>query len=62
MLGVVFLFSQFSPTEIIVFDKKFLYPIEDIIDFLSSNLERYFTSNPFLFWGFENCQTGHVSD
>ena len=35
MLGVVF-FSQFSPTEMIVFDKIFLYSIKDI-DFLSSN-------------------------
>ena len=43
MLGVVFLlFSQFSPIEIKVFDKNILYPIEDI-DFLSSNLKRYFT-------------------
>ena len=34
MLGVLFLFSQFSPIEIIIFNKKSLYPIEDI-DFLS---------------------------
>ena len=40
MLGVVFLFSQFSPIEIITFNEKFLYPIEGI-DFLSSNLKRY---------------------
>ena len=44
MLGVVFLLSQFS--QIIVFDKNFLYPIGDI-DFLSSNLKRYFTSDYF---------------
>ena len=46
MLGVVFLFSQFSPIEIIVFD-NFLYPIEDI-NFPSSNVKRYFTSDCFL--------------
>ena len=39
MLGVVFLFSQFSPIEIIVFDKKFLYPIGGI-DFPSSNKKK----------------------
>ena len=60
ILGVVFLFSQFSPMEIIVFDKTFLYPIEDI-DFLSSSLKSYFTSDFFVkFWWFENCQIGHV--
>ena len=44
-----FLFSQFSPIEIIVFNKIFLYPIEDI-DFLSSNenVKRYFISDYFL--------------
>ena len=36
MLGVFFLFSQFSQIEIIIFNKVFLYPIEDI-DYLSSN-------------------------
>ena len=30
MPGVVFLFSQFSPIRIIVFDKNILYPIENI--------------------------------
>ena len=44
MLGVVFLQSIF---EIIIFDKIFLYPIEDI-DFLSLILKRYFTSDFFL--------------
>ena len=39
MLGVVFLFSQSSAIEIIVFDKKILRPIEDI-DFLKSKLKR----------------------
>ena len=34
VLGVVFMFSQLSSIEIIVFNQKFLYPIEDI-DFLS---------------------------
>ena len=49
MLGVViFLFSQFSPIELLVFDKTFLYPIKNI-DFLSSNLKRYFTSILFLY-------------
>ena len=36
MLGAVFLFSQFSPIEIIVFEKK-LYRIEGI-DFRNSNV------------------------
>ena len=51
MLGVVFLFSQFLPIEIIVFDKVFLYPIEDF-DFLSSNSKIYLTSEYFckVFW------------
>ena len=39
MLGVIFLFSQFSPIKIIVFN-KFFYPIEDID--LSSNSKRFF--------------------
>ena len=63
MLGVVFSFSQFSSIEIIVFDKCFLNPIEDI-DFLCSNLKRYFTSDYFLlkFWGFENRLISHILD
>ena len=63
MLGVVFLFSHFPPIEIKVFDRKFVYPIEDV-DFLSSNLKRYFASDYFLikFWEFKNCQIGHVLD
>ena len=63
MLGVFFLFSQFSPIEIIVFSKKFLHPIEDI-DFLSSNLKKKFYLQLFFvkFCGFENCQIGHVLD
>ena len=60
MLGVVVLFSQVSLIEIIVFNKLFLYLIE-YIDFLSSNLRRYFTTNYFL-WGFEDCQISHVLD
>ena len=48
MLGGVFFFSNFSPIEIIVFNKKFSYSIEDI-DFLSSNLEKCFTYNYFLY-------------
>ena len=46
MLGVVFLFSQFSLIEIIVFKKKNLDPIEDI-DFVSSNIKRFSTSDYF---------------
>ena len=46
MLGF-FLISQFSPIEIIVFNKSFLYPVE-CIDFLSSNLEKCFSSDHFL--------------
>ena len=62
MLGVVFLFRQFLLIEIIVFAKKILYPIEDI-EFLSSNVKRYFTWRLFFvkFWGFENCQIGPSS-
>ena len=58
MLGVIYL-----PIEIIVFSKSFLYPIEDI-NFLSSNLKSYFSSDYFFvkFWGFENCQIDHVLD
>ena len=41
-----FSFSQFSPVKIIILNKKFLYLIEDI-DFLSSNVKRYFTSDSF---------------
>ena len=48
MVGGVFFFSNFSPIEIKVFNKKFSYSIEDI-DFLSSNLEKYFTYNYFLY-------------
>ena len=44
MLAVVFLFSHFSPIEIIGFIKYLLYPSEDI-DFLGSNLKNYFTSD-----------------
>ena len=47
MLGVVFLFSQFSPTKKKDFQQKFFYPIEDI-DLLSSNVKRYFISDYFL--------------
>ena len=46
-LGVVFLFSHFSPIEKIVFNKNCLYPIEDN-DFLSANFKEYFTSDHFL--------------
>ena len=55
MLGLVFLFSQFSPIKIIVFNKIFLYPIEDI-NFLSSNKKKIFQLRSFVvkFWGFEN--------
>ena len=42
MLGVIYL-----SLEIIIFNKSFLYPIEDI-DFLSSNLKNYFSSDYFL--------------
>ena len=63
MLGVVFLFSQFSPIEILFFKKNFLYPIIDI-DCLSSNVKKIFYLQ-FLFvkfWRFENCQIGNVLD
>ena len=46
MLGVVFLFSQFSPIETTIFDKIFLYPIDDI-NFLSSDEK---SSPPIIFW------------
>ena len=41
MLDRFFLFSQFLPIEIKVFNKNFLYPIEDI-DFPSSNVKSFF--------------------
>ena len=47
MLGVIFLFNQFWLIKIIVFNKNFLFSIENI-DFLGSNLKRYFTSAVFL--------------
>ena len=47
MLGVFFLFNHFLPIETIVFDIMIFFPIEDI-DFLSSNLKSYFTSDNFL--------------
>ena len=47
IVRVVFLFNQFSPNKIIVFDKIFVYLIEDI-NFLSSKSKRYFTSDYFL--------------
>ena len=47
MLGVVFLFSIRSLIKMIIVNKKLLYPIKDI-DFLSSNVKRYFTSDHFL--------------
>ena len=40
----MFLFSQFSVIEIIIFDKKFLYRINNI-DSLKSIIKRYFTSD-----------------
>ena len=64
MLGLVFSFSQFLSIKITVFSKKNLYPIEDI-DLLSSNLKKYiFYFRLFFlkFWGFENCQIGHILD
>ena len=45
-----FLFSQFSSIVIIVFNKNFLYPIEDI-DFLSSNLKKIFYLRLFFVLG-----------
>ena len=47
MLGVFFLFCQFSAIKIIAFDKKKLYPIEDI-NSLKYNMKRYFTFTHFL--------------
>ena len=44
MFGVVFLFSQFSSVEIIIFNKIFLYPIKDN-DFPNSNEKRFFASD-----------------
>ena len=47
MLGVVFLFSQFSAIDVIVFNKKFLYSNENI-DFLNQNVKKkHFTSDLF---------------
>ena len=62
MLGVVFLFSEFSPIEIIIFNRTFLYPIEDIA-VVSSNLKGYFASDYFSeVLGVEDCQICHVLD
>ena len=60
---MVFYSVNFRAIGIIVFNKKLLHPIKDI-DFLSSNLKRYFASEYIFgkFWGFENCQVGHVLD
>ena len=42
MLGVVFfLFSQFLPIEIIVYDRKLLYPIENINFWRFENCQIY---------------------
>ena len=46
MLAVFFFIQSFSPIEIIIFNKYFLYPIE-VIDFASSIVKRYFTSDYF---------------
>ena len=46
MLGVVF-YSVIFADRNNSFRQTFLYPIEDI-DFLSSNVKRYFSSNHFL--------------
>ena len=45
MLDVVFFIQAIFADRIIVFDKTFLFLIEDDIDSLSSNLKRYFISN-----------------
>ena len=60
MLGVVFLLSQFSPIEIKVFNKNFLYPNEDI-DQYCSIFKSCFTSTYFFkAWWFENGQISYV--
>ena len=49
-------FSQLSPIEILVFNKKLLLPSE-VIDFLSSNLKQYFTSHFVVkIWGLKIAQ------
>ena len=47
MLGVVFFIQSIFADRNNSFRQNFLYPIEDI-DFLSSNVKRYFTSDYFL--------------
>ena len=47
LLGTVFLFSQFSPIEVINFNTKILFPIEDI-DSLNQNIKKYSASDRFL--------------
>ena len=46
LLGMVFLFSQFSPIETIIFNRNFLYPLEHI-DFLTSNIKDILPSISF---------------
>ena len=54
MLGVVFLFSQFSAIDVIVFNKKFLYSNENI-DFLNQNVKKNILPLIFFaqFWEFD---------
>ena len=47
MLGVFFFIQSIFVDRIDNFQQKFLYTIEDI-DFLSSNLKRYLTTDYFL--------------
>ena len=58
-----FSFSQFSPIKIIILNKNFMYPIEDI-DFFCSNVRKDISLRIFFvnFWGLENCQFCHVLD
>ena len=47
MLGVLFFIQSIFTVEMIVLKNNFLILIEDI-DFMSSNVKRYFTSDYFL--------------
>ena len=60
MLDAVFLFSQFSPIEILVFDKKILSHWRYCLPQFKRKKMFYLRLLFVKFGGFENCQIGHV--
>ena len=60
MFGVVFLSSQFSPVDLIVFNKIFNTPLKILTSWAQIQKD-IFVSDCFLQnFGFENCQVSHV--